>query len=123
MVSRDFATRDIKMVPNKPLGVYTVPAINPSRTLDELASLGGDIFDRQVRPALRPEDNGKFVAIDVGTGDYEIDDDDLVLEAAIATGSEWIVTRNIRDMAAGAARYGIEAVTPGEALRRLEVEQ
>jgi len=50
-------------------------------------------------------------------------DDDLVLEAAIATGSEWIVTHNIRDMAAGAARYGIEVITPGEALRRLEVEQ
>jgi predicted nucleic acid-binding protein len=50
-------------------------------------------------------------------------DDDLVLEAAIATGSECIVTHNIRDMAAGAARYGIEVITPGEALRRLEVEQ
>lgn len=24
------------------------------RTLDELAGIGGDIFDRQVRPALRP---------------------------------------------------------------------
>lgn len=50
-------------------------------------------------------------------------DDELVLEAAIATGSDWIVTHNIRDMAAGAARYGIEVITPGEALRRLEVEQ
>jgi predicted nucleic acid-binding protein len=50
-------------------------------------------------------------------------DDELVLEAAIATGSDWIVTHNIRDMAAGAARYGIEVITPGEALRRLGVEQ
>jgi predicted nucleic acid-binding protein len=50
-------------------------------------------------------------------------DDELVLEAAIASGSEWIVTHNIRDMAAGAARYGIEVITPGEALRRLGVEQ
>ena len=47
-----------------------------TRTLDELAKLGGGIFDRQVRPALRPEDDGKFVAIDVETGVYEIDDDD-----------------------------------------------
>jgi predicted nucleic acid-binding protein len=50
-------------------------------------------------------------------------DDELVLEAAIASGSEWIVTHNIRDMAAGAARYGIEVITPGAALRRLGVEQ
>ena len=39
------------------------------RTLDELAALGGAIFDRQVRPALRPEDDGKFVAVDIETGD------------------------------------------------------
>src|SRR5262245_56884029 len=50
-------------------------------------------------------------------------DDELVLEAAIATGSDWIVTHNILDMAAGAARYGIEIIKPGEALRRLGVGQ
>lgn len=50
-------------------------------------------------------------------------DDELVLEAAIASGSEWIVTHNIRDMATGAARYGIDVITPGEALRRLGAEQ
>ena len=50
-------------------------------------------------------------------------DDELVLEAAIAAGSEWIVTHNIRDMAAGAVRYGIEVITPGDTLRRLEVEK
>ena len=49
-------------------------------------------------------------------------DDELVLEAAIATGSDWIVTHNIRDIAAGAARYGIEVITPREALRRLELK-
>lgn len=47
------------------------------RTLDELSELGKEIFDRQVRPALRPEDEGKFVAIDVETGDYEIHEDDF----------------------------------------------
>jgi hypothetical protein len=46
-----------------------MPTANPRRTPDELAGLGQEIFDRQVRPALRPEDQGKFVAIDVGTGD------------------------------------------------------
>lgn len=46
------------------------------RSLDELAVLGADIFDRQVRPALRPADDGKFVAIDVETGEYEMDEDD-----------------------------------------------
>lgn len=49
--------------------------------------------------------------------------DELVLEAAVATGSGWIVTHNVRDMAAGAARYGVEVITPGEALRRLGVSE
>ena len=53
------------------------------RTLDEVAALAGDIFDRQVRSLLRPEDNGKFVAIDVETGDYEIDEDDYAAVARL----------------------------------------
>jgi hypothetical protein len=46
------------------------------RSLDELAALGSDLFNREIRPALRPEDEGKFIAIDVETGAYEIDEDD-----------------------------------------------
>ena len=46
------------------------------RSLDECARLGTETFDRLVRPLLRPEDDGKFVAIDIDTGDYEIDEDD-----------------------------------------------
>jgi hypothetical protein len=59
-----------------------MPTTN-KRTLEELARLGGDIFDRQVRPGLRPEDDGKFVAIDVETGDYELDDDDYAAVARL----------------------------------------
>ena len=59
----------------------TVPTAK--RTLDEVARLGGDIFDRQVRPALQPEDDGKFVAIDVETGDYEMDADDYAAVARL----------------------------------------
>ena len=53
-----------------------MPATEPQRTPEELAHLGAEAFDRHVRPKLRPEDDGKFVAIDVVTGDYEIDGDD-----------------------------------------------
>ncbi len=49
---------------------------NSRRSPQELARLGVEVFNRQVRPALRPEDYGKFVALDVETGEYEIDDDD-----------------------------------------------
>jgi hypothetical protein len=53
-----------------------MPATEPRRGPEEIARLGAEIFDRQVRPALQPQDDGKFVAIDLDTGDYELDEDD-----------------------------------------------
>ncbi len=49
--------------------------------------------------------------------------DELVLEAAVACGAGWIVSHNVRHLAAGAARFGVEVLAPAEALRRLEVER
>lgn len=53
-----------------------MPAAESRRTLDELARLGADVFDHHVRPTLRPEDDGKFVAVDITSGDFELDEDD-----------------------------------------------
>ena len=49
-----------------------------NRSLGELAALGAEVFDKQVRPTLRSEDDGKFVAIDIDTGDFEVDTDDYL---------------------------------------------
>ena len=46
-------------------------------TGEEFARRGQEIYDRKVKPGLRPEDDGKFVAIDIESGDYEIDRDDF----------------------------------------------
>lgn len=62
-----------------------MPATERHRTPEELALLGSEVFDRQVRPALRPEDDGKFVAIDIGTGDHEIDEDDYAAVTRLRT--------------------------------------
>jgi hypothetical protein len=66
-----------------------------NRSPEELARRGTDVFDRCVRPALRPEDDGKFVAVDVQTGDYEIDDDDYAAVARLrdrhASADIWLV--------------------------------
>jgi hypothetical protein len=58
-------------------------ATESRRAMEELASLGTAIYDQQVRPALRPEDDGKFVAIDVNSGSYEIDADDYTAVARL----------------------------------------
>jgi len=62
-----------------------MPATEPHHTPEELARLGSEVFDRHVRPALRPEDDGKFVAIDIGTGDHEIDEDDYAAVTRLRT--------------------------------------
>ncbi len=44
--------------------------------------------------------------------------DDMVLELAVEAGAEYILTHNLRDFA-GAEEFGIEAITPGQFLKRL----
>lgn len=48
----------------------------PHRSPEEVDRLGPEVFDRRIRPCLRREDYGKFVAVDIESGDYELDDDD-----------------------------------------------
>jgi predicted nucleic acid-binding protein len=47
-------------------------------------------------------------------------DDDLVLETAVNGHAEVVITFNRRHVEPGAARFGIEIVSPAEAVRRLE---
>ena len=45
---------------------------------EEFASRGQETYEREVRSSLQPGDDGKFVAIDIESGSYEIDRDDYV---------------------------------------------
>jgi len=44
---------------------------------DEFSRRGQEIYDREIRPNVRPDDNDRFVAIDIESGSYEIDPDDF----------------------------------------------
>ena len=46
--------------------------------------------------------------------------DDMVLEVAVEAGCDIVVTHNVRDFA-GAERFGVRVLTPGEVLRRIGV--
>jgi predicted nucleic acid-binding protein len=85
-------------------GMVPLTSAEIDALLDYLCGVGRC---RPVRFRLRP------AASDPG--------DDMVIEAAVATGSEFIVTLNVRDMLEGAERYGVGLLTPGEALHRLGV--
>ncbi|VTR92596.1 Uncharacterized protein OS=Oscillatoria acuminata PCC 6304 GN=Oscil6304_2893 PE=4 SV=1 [Gemmata massiliana] len=62
-----------------------MPTTEQYRNPEELARLAAEVFDRRVRPSLRPEDDGKFVAVDIGTGDFEIDEDDYTAVSRLRT--------------------------------------
>ncbi len=52
---------------------------------EELSRRGQEIYDRDVRPALRLEDEDKFVAIDIESGNYEIDRDGFTATERLLT--------------------------------------
>jgi putative PIN family toxin of toxin-antitoxin system len=49
-------------------------------------------------------------------------DDDMVLETAVNGGADAIVTFNLRDFRAAAARFGIDILSPGAALKAVEAQ-
>jgi hypothetical protein len=44
---------------------------------EEFARRGGALYEKEVRPQLKPRDEGKFAAIDIETGEFAVDADEL----------------------------------------------
>jgi hypothetical protein len=49
----------------------------PRYSKEEFARRGDAIYDREIGPRLEPVENGKFVAIDIETGEFEVDADEM----------------------------------------------
>jgi hypothetical protein len=62
---------------------------------EDFAHRGDTAFERSVRPQLTPEDDGRFVAIDIETNEFEIDDEELTacdrLLARLPQAQIWMV--------------------------------
>jgi hypothetical protein len=62
---------------------------------EEFAHRGDTIYESTVRPQLKPEDDGRFVALDIDTSAFEIDDDELAacdrLRARLPKAQIWMV--------------------------------
>lgn len=50
---------------------------HPRYTKEEIAARGKAIYEEQLRAKLEPEHKGKFLIIDVGSGEYEVDEDEF----------------------------------------------
>jgi 23S rRNA maturation mini-RNase III len=61
----------------------------------EFARRGDAIYENYVRPHLKPADEGKFAAIDIESGMYELDRDELKagnrLRARLPEAQIWMV--------------------------------
>lgn len=49
----------------------------PGHTTEEVARLGREIYERDIRAEVESEHTGRFIVVDVKSGDYEVADDDL----------------------------------------------
>lgn len=67
---------------------------------EEFALRGDAIYENDVRPHLKSADDGMFVAIDIESGEYEVDADELgacdKLSARIADAQIWLVRVGLR---------------------------
>ncbi len=68
---------------------------NNSDWAEKIGERGEAIYQEHIKPVVDPLHYGKFVIIDVQTGDYEIDKRDAV------------ATRRLRERRPGAITYGV----------------
>ena len=92
-----------------------MPTLLPRYSKDEFARRGEEVYEHNIRPHLEPGSAGNFVAIDIETGAYELDADELAasdrLLARQPDAQIWIVrvgTRYVR-------RFGPQRVTTASA--------
>lgn len=66
----------------------------PRYSKEEFASRGDAIYERDVRALVEEGNEGKFVAIDIETGGYEVDADELAasdrLRARVPGAQIWL---------------------------------
>ena len=54
-----------------------MPVHQPRYSIEEVARLGDEIYDRELRSQLEPQHIGEIVAIDLDTSAWEVDPDEI----------------------------------------------
>ncbi|MDA1049882.1 MAG: hypothetical protein O3C40_05315 [Planctomycetota bacterium] len=67
---------------------------------EEVESRGEEIYEQQIRWKVEAGNKGKFVVIDIETGEYEVDEDDLQ------------ATKRALAKRSGAILYGVRIAHP-----------
>jgi hypothetical protein len=51
--------------------------LQPRYSKEEFAKRGDEIYERDIRPIVEKGNEGKYVAIDIESGEYEMDADEI----------------------------------------------
>jgi len=77
-------------------------AVKRRYSKEEFARRGDAMYEKNVRPHLKAEDEGQFAALDIDSGLYEIDADELKagnrLRARIPEAQIWMVRVGFRSV-------------------------
>jgi hypothetical protein len=84
----------------------------PQYTPEEVAQRGEAIYERQIRARFEPEHMGQFVVIDIETGDYELDIDDLVATKQALAKRPGAVLYGLHIGSSAAYRFGGGVMVP-----------
>lgn len=82
----------------------------PRYSKEEFARRGSEIYEKQIQQRLSEADLGKYVLIDIETGDYEIDADEIAasdrLLARLPYGQVWMVQVGSQSARRIGAKFG-----------------
>jgi len=88
------------------IGATFMTVRQPRYRKEEFARRGDEIYDRDIRPLVEAEHKGKFVAIDIETGQWEMDVSEMTacdrLLARIPEAQTWLARVGFR----AARRFG-----------------
>lgn len=86
-------------------------SVSPDALLAEEERLAEEVYERLVRPTLRPEDEGKYVAVAFEADDFEVDPDDYAATGRLLArrpgARVWLMR------AGGAAAYRLRGLASG----------
>lgn len=77
------------------MGIDTGEQRDRRRWAEEVGRRGEELYRTRIQPRLHPGQEGRFLVLDVDSGDYEIDDDDV------------IATRRLLERRPAALHYGV----------------
>lgn len=89
-----------------------MPVVERRYSKEEFARRGDALYDKVIRPTFEPSHNGQFAAIDIETGEFEVDEREIAasdrLRARLPDAQTWMCRIGSRHL----RRYGYWKSSP-----------